>query len=74
MYGALDYFEQLLVFVFVVSGCVLIYSSALLVGIFVGITNSAMWLTISAIAKMTWKMNWKITSKSSRKRDKCMIR
>ena len=74
MYGALDYFEQLLVFVFVVSGCVLIYSSALLVGIFVGITNYAMWLTISAIAKMTRKMNWKITRKSSRKRDKCMIR
>ena len=74
MYRALDYFEQFLVFVFVVSGCVLIYSFALLVGIFVGITNSAMWLTISAIAKMTWKMTWKITSKSSRKRDKCMIR
>ena len=49
MYRALDYFENFVIFAFVFSGCASVSSFASIVGIFVGITNSAVWLTIWAI-------------------------
>ena len=45
----LNYFEYFLIFVFAVSGCVLIDAFCSLFGVFVGILNSAVGLKISTL-------------------------